>query len=213
MLRRQGIGFEISKCTTSLQAHSETKQKKRSDGKRVTTSMLWNVLLQGKGGLKLLWAFKRIKEEVDQNKQTNKQKCSLRRGAARYLLLLMPRSSASLSLRTPLPPATQPFFMAICDKLKEAEEEQMKRSSSRVFFLVCFFPSGPAREKRGASEENWNFKMVLIVCIFRHSCVSLPALTSPPRLPLFISITPAITSEERTEREAALWCDSAVLKK
>lgn len=29
MLRRQGIGFEISKCTTSLQAHAEQKQKKK----------------------------------------------------------------------------------------------------------------------------------------------------------------------------------------
>lgn len=38
--------FEISKCTTSLQAHSEQKKRKRSDGTE-TTSRKRNVLLQG----------------------------------------------------------------------------------------------------------------------------------------------------------------------
>lgn len=62
MLRRQGIGFEISKCTTSLQAHAEQKQKKkkRSDGKRRRRAR-YEMLPQGEAGLKLLQAFKQTK--------------------------------------------------------------------------------------------------------------------------------------------------------
>lgn len=83
------------------------------------------------------------------------------------------------------------FTCYICDKLTTMEA-QMKRSCKSLagsFFFFFFFSEG---RKRGATEDavNWNFKMVLIVCTFLHSCLSLIP-------PLYLNHTSNNDFEER----------------
>lgn len=60
MLRRQGIGFEKSKCTTSLQAH--TQQHGRGVAGSGEDEHVMKRSAAGKSELKLLRAFKRTEE-------------------------------------------------------------------------------------------------------------------------------------------------------
>lgn len=78
-------------------------------------------------------------------------------------------------LRWTPPPPTPPPSFPTC--FMSGTAEQMKRCiSSRVLVFFGVFISQALRGKWGAKEENWYFKMVLLVCIFLHSCLTLPSL-------------------------------------
>lgn len=152
--------FEISKCTTSLQAHSEQNRRKRSDGTE-TTSRKRNVLLQG-----------------------NWSSCGHFHGYKRGFW---------------------PTKQEICFTVSDAEI---------IFITAKQSELGGGREarKRGATEEkkkNLNFSKwcsLFFVFFATHACPQpLTSTLAPPPAshlfprthPLYISITPAIMSEEK----------------
>lgn len=134
-------------------------------------------------------------------RRSNKQKqqeCSLCRGAARSLLLLMPTSSASHLLRFPpfLPPSLQPLLASWLTIWAGWRSEEEAPAGSFFFF---FFPSGPERRKRGANGGELIFQngAYLFVLFSTHACPLSPSLDSPT----FISITPAIMTWRRGQSE------------
>lgn len=176
----------------------------------------------GKSGLRLLGAFKWTKEMYCRRstKQTTTRKKACFSGeTARYLLLLMPRSSASHLLIYPLssertpppnPPNPNNLLLAYLQRGWRSRWNGAVSLAGSLFYFILTFFLWPWRRnevlrRRWREEEavNWNFKMVLIVCTFLHSCFPLPPFTSPlPQLPFpFISITPAIMTLRRKVRD------------
>lgn len=179
MLRRQGIGFEISKCTIFTTSTLRTTKKKQIKGATVSC--------REKGE-----APAGIRMDGDVGGLPNKQTTACFAGEmARYLLLLMPRWSASHipSPRwTPPPPPLHNLHVA--SWLSELKRTEVKNGAG------SFFPVGAKEEEAAA---NWNFKMVLIVCTFLHSCSHLPTPPTPPTS-LYLNHTSNNDFEEREER-------------
>lgn len=125
-------------------------------------------------------------------RRSNKQKqqeCSLCRGAARSLLLLMPTSSASHLLRFPpfLPPSLQPLLASWLTIWAGWRSEEEAPAGS-FFFFSFFFLLALRGGNEVLTEENWYFKMVLICLYFS------PLMLAPFPLP---SIPPLLSQSHQ----------------
>lgn len=141
----------------------------------------------GQGGLALLWAFKQEKKDVD---RTNRNPHHVK------------------------PPPCHTTWFSRLSANWTGRRTGWKAALSLLQGLLGLFWFRLALRRR--NEVLWRRTEFSKWCL---SFVFFATHARPPHLPqhthLFISITPAITGEERMEREAALWCfsDSAVWKK
>lgn len=205
MLRRQGIGFENKQVHDFTTSTLRTKQK-GATGSGEERACFKNLLLQGTVDWSSCGHLNGQRRCWRSTKQNNKNAC-FSRETARYLLLLMPRHLHRIYeyflslLNAPLPPHPLYLFHGNLQQTEQGWRSRWNGAAEALWILSgspsrVFFKPWRGNEVLRRRAVNWNFKMVLIVCTFLHSCLSLPVLPDSP----FISITPAIMTLKREER-------------
>lgn len=189
MLRRQGIwNKQVHDFTTSTRGTKQT----RSDGK--PGRWLQQIVLQGRE------VDRRSCGHLNRKKRTSTEQTG---------------TCTTCITSHPLP-ATQPDAHGYLRTELGAGRAEKRRCHSRRVSSGCFGflrPCGGETRCYGGEPSFQNgayrlyFSPLMRVPSGPHLCDPLP---TPTHTHLFISITPAITGEERMEREAALLCFSAL---